>query len=192
MSRLLLSCLLIAATFAASAPAEAACPDSGSPSVEVCEYWNLLLMPALTSTVYLPGDAGGPWFGAGVEVALLTWADNGPGRGPSQGRVFLDIGGLGSAEDGTGAMFLFRAGASLSFEGNASRTWLIPYYGAAIGGLDEKNIDFAGFVEAQGGLHLWYTPQVVVDVEGGYLLPFSQVDRLSGPRAQLTAAVAWW
>ena len=52
--------------------------------------------------MYAPNEAGGPWYGGGVEAVLLAWSDNSAAFGPSQGRLRFDIGALG--ETGATAM----------------------------------------------------------------------------------------
>jgi hypothetical protein len=177
-----------------SSPARAACPTTGSPDLSVCKYWSALLTPGVFGVVYAPaGDAAlGSWYGGAVRLSLYTWSDNAVAFGPSQGKFYLDVGLLGSGADGTGAMSLFRSGFHLSFEGNASRTWLIPYYGGALGRVAERTLEVNWFAEAVVGVHALYTRNLRIDVEAGYALPFSEVDDMRGLMAQVAASFTLW
>lgn len=176
-----------------SGTAHAKCPESGSPDRSVCQYWSALLTPGVFGLAYVPGDGAlGPWYGGGVRLAVYTWSDNAVAFGPSQGKFLLDFGLLGSGADDTGTMALFRAGFHLSIEGNASRSWLIPYYGGNLGRLSEDTLEVNWFAEAVLGVHALYLQNVRIDVEGGYVLPFSEIDVMRGPMVQLSAAVLLW
>lgn len=177
-----------------SGPAHAKCPASGSPDRTVCRYWSALLAPGLIGVAYVPaGDAAlGPWYGGAARLSLYTWSDNNVAFGPSQGKFFLDFGLLRSGDDAAATMSLFRSGFHLSIEGNASRTWLIPYYGGSLGRVAEDTLEVSWFAEAVLGVHALYTRNLRIDVEGGYLLPFSEVDVMRGPMVQIAASVTLW
>lgn len=195
MYRSLITLALVLVTLAtlATGTAHARCPASGSPDRSVCKYWSALLTPGVFGLAYVPGDGAlGPWYGGGVRLALYTWSDNAVAFGPSQGKFFLDFGLLGSGEDDTGTMALFRGGFHLSVEGNASRSWLIPYYGGNLGRLSERTIEVNWFAEAVLGVHALYLQNIRIDVEGGYVLPFSEVDVMRGPMVQVSAGFLLW
>ncbi|MCG8425154.1 MAG: hypothetical protein MJE77_45320 [Proteobacteria bacterium] len=185
---------LLASFFLAESSARAECPTSGSPSRAVCKYSNSIFMPSAAGRIYLPGDdAGmGPWYGGGVQLILFTWSDNSDRFGPGQGKFFFDMGILSSGEDGSGQMVMYRGGANLSLERNASRNWLIPFFGFSIGGLHEKNLKRHGFVEGLLGVYVFYTANMILGIEGGYLFPFSDADSLAGFASQATLSVSLW
>jgi hypothetical protein len=192
MYRLIVALALVLGPLAAGT-AHAKCPASGSPDRSVCKYWSALLTPGVFGLAYVPGDGAlGPWYGGGVRLSLYTWSDNAVAFGPSQGKFFLDFGLLGSGEDDTATMALFRAGFHLSVEGNASRTWLIPYYGGNLGRLSEETLEVNWFAEAVLGVHALYQQNVRIDVEGGYVLPFSEIDVMKGFMAQISASFTLW
>lgn len=204
MYRLIIALALVLGALGTLVPgtAHAACPASGSPDRSVCKYWSALLTPGVFGLAYVPGDgpsapspgtyALGPWYGGGVRLSVYTWSDNAVAFGPSQGKFFLDLGLLGSGEDDTGTMALFRGGFHLSVEGNASRSWLIPYYGGTLGRLSERTLEVNWFAEAVLGVHLLYQQNVRIDLEGGYVVPFSEIDVMKGVMAQLSASVTLW
>lgn len=183
-------CVVVTGMGAATAGAQ--CPRSGSPSREVCKYSNAILMPSVAGHLYAPSDAMGTWLGGGVQIVLFTWSDNSDRFGPGQGKIFFDIGALSSSEDGAGTMVKYRGGANVSFERNASRSWVIPYFGATVGGMHEDTLGRRAFIEGLLGAHLWYTANVIFDVEGGYLFPFKDADDLAGVTAQATLSVSLW
>jgi hypothetical protein len=177
--------------FASSARAE--CPDSGTPD-SACETLTSVLAPSAAFAAYFPrSGALGPWVGGGAELVFFTWSNNSNSFGPGQGKLRFDVEGLAStAPGGAPAMVLYRGGAVLSFEGNASRNFLIPYWGASIGGMHQATLGGHGFVDADLGLYLLYTRHVILDAEGAFVFPFKDFEPLAGLKTQLTASFALW
>lgn len=174
----------------AAARASARCPKE-DPGDTVCEPLVSMLMPSVAGVAYFPSGAGGPYMGGGVELSLLSWASNNDAFGPSHGRIRANVAYLASPETDH-RVLLYRFGGVVSFEGNASRRFLIPYWGASVGGLWATDFGQRAIADASVGMFLLYTRDFVLDAEGGVVLPFTAVDKLLGPRAQLTAAVALW
>lgn len=183
--------VLAAAGFVLLAPAAASatCPRD-KPGDPVCDPYVTLLMPTATAVAWFPQHAGGAYFGGGVELGLVSWSSNNDGYGPSHGRFYASAAVLESTQSRRAV--LYRLGAVVSFEGNASRRFLIPHFGAAIGGLWETVLRSRPAVDASLGLYVVHTRRFVLDAEGGLVLPLSAVDELFGPRAQLTASFALW
>ena len=132
--------------------------------------------------------------GGGVEMALFSWASNNNAYGPSHGRFFAGAAILGNLDGGDLARraVYYRFGGVVSFEGNASRRFLIPHFSAALGGLWEAHLRNNTLLDASIGAFLVHTRRFVLDAEGGVVFPFSAVDELFGPRVQLTASFALW
>ena len=177
---------------AGATTAHADCPRPGAPADDLCRPWSALLLPTVVGTVYAPSEALGPWIGGGLEVVLFAWSDSSPAFGPSQGKLRFDIGLLGSSHDGAGTMVMYRGGAQVSLERNASRRWLIPYVAADLGGLWTDALGGRGFVDGGVGIYLWHARGLVVDIEGAWVLPFSHPDQLAGPRTQLELSFSLW
>ena len=173
-----------------STPARAGGCPRALPGDPVCDPYVAILRPTAAAVAWFPRQAGGAYFGGGVELGLLSWSSNNDGFGPSHGRFYLSGAYLASTEKRRAV--LYRIGGVVSFEGNASRRFLIPHFGAAIGGLWESQLGGAPAFDASLGLYLVHTRRFVLDAEGGVVLPFSKVDQLVGPRAQLTASFALW
>lgn len=174
---------------ALAAPASARCPNE-APEDPACEPISSALMPSLAGVAYFPRGGLDPYFGAGVEFAAISWSNNNDAFGPSQGTVRLGVAYLRASDQRE--MLLYRLGWAVSFEGNASRRFLIPYWGGGLGALWETAIGNRALAEAALGLYLFYGRQVVVDAQGAMVLPFTAVDKLLAPKAQLTASFALW
>jgi hypothetical protein len=185
--------LTLAGLLAATAPAVAECPTT--PDDPVCKPWGALLVPTAIGVMYAPNRLGGTWYGAGVEAAM-AWADNTPAAGPSHGKIRFDVAALGDTGGGAmapgGAMAMYRAGAQVSFERNASRAWGIPYFDADVGGLWTSATGSRLFADGGVGVYVYARRGTIVDVEVDGLLPFSNPSELAGVRAQLALSYALW
>lgn len=182
----------IAVGIALGSSAHASCPDDGSPDRSVCRPVTSLLVPTVIGIGYFPGGAMGSWYGGGVEVVGLTWGDSSPAFGPSHGKLRFDVGLLRSTTDGAGTMVQYRGGVQVSFEKNPSRSWLIPYFSVDLGALWVRGPGTEAFTGAGAGAYLYYSARLVVDVGGGWILPFSDVELLHGPTAHAAVSVALW
>jgi hypothetical protein len=172
-----------------AAPALAACPHE-HPGDPVCDPYVAMLMPTVHGVAWFPRAAGGDYFGGGVEIGFVSWSSNNDRYGPSQGRFYAGVSVLESTQ--ARRAVLYRLGGVVSFEGNASRRFMIPHFGAAIGGLWETKLGSHPAFDASLGLWIVHTRRFVLDAEGGAVLPFTSVDELVGGRAQLTASFAFW
>lgn len=189
MRSLVAPCLLLAA-LAATAHADGPCPRVTAPHDPVCRPFAAMLLPTAFAGIYQPRGDLGTWMGGGIEAVLPAWSDNSPAFGPSQGKVRFDVGLYRSTKDGMGLMTTYRGGAQVSFERNASRAWLIPYFAADVGG--QWRDGHHGFVDGGGGLYLLHRRSAIIDLEVTYQIPFSQTDDLSGLRMRLAASFALW
>jgi hypothetical protein len=181
--------LAVSIVLAAAAAARADCPTT--PDDRVCRPWTALLVPTAFGVIYAPHDDKGPWVGGGVEAAV-AWSDNSQAFGPSQGKLRFDIGALGSTQADQGAMAMYRGGAQVSFERNASREFLIPYFAADLGGLWTKQTGSHLLGDGGLGLYLLDRRAAIVDLEVDVVLPFSSAGELGGVRAQLAVSYALW
>lgn len=177
---------IVVCVLASASVAHAECPTT--PDDAVCRPWSALLLPTVFGVVYAPGDGSGPWYGGGVE-AVSAWSDNSTAYGPSQGKLRLGIAALHGA---TGSMAMYRGGAQVSFERNASRAWLIPYFDADVGGLWTSATGSRAFVDGGVGVYIVHRRSLIVDLELDGLLPFTDPGKLGGLRTQLAASFALW
>ena len=181
--------IAIAAAVVSVRTARAECPTTVDDAL--CRPWTAFLLPTAFGVVYAPNNAAGPWYGGGLEL-VAAWSDNSQAFGPSQGKFRFDIAALASGTMGTGTMVMYRGGAQVSFERNASRSWLIPYFDADVGGLWTSGTGSRGFVDGGLGVYLWHARSLIVDLEVDGLLPYSQPSQLGGVRSQLAVSFALW
>jgi hypothetical protein len=178
-----------AASLLATEVASAKCPGE-NPTEPACEPIVSILMPSVNGATYIPnGDLGAYW-GAGVEADVFSWSHNNAAFGPSQGKIRATFDYMASTR--AKQLAFYDVGAIASFEGNASRRFLIPYWGVGFGGITETDYGTRLAANASLGLFFVYTRSFVLTGEGSYLLPFTQVENLRGAMARLTASFALW
>lgn len=178
------------ATLATSSLAIAA-PCSDGERRDECAERDIFLMPGVQGVFFAPKAGGDPFLGGGAQLAPLHWSHNNDRFGPSQGALFLEASIL-SSRSSDSSLAIYDVGFSLSFERNSSRRFLIPYFGTSLGGTIHQDLPAAAFAFPFGGLHLYWHENLVLNAEGGYHFPFSNVDEMRGPRAQLTARFSMW
>jgi hypothetical protein len=170
--------------------AYAGCPGE-NPQDPACEPVLSVMMPSVSGAGYVPnGNLGGYW-GAGIEADVFSWSHNNPAFGPSQGKLRVNVDYLKGSREGKNALF-YDLGMIVSFEGNASRRYLIPYAGFGFGGLTETDYGSRLAVDGSLGAFLVYTRHFVLTAEGSYFVPFTQVEALRGAMARMSASFALW
>jgi hypothetical protein len=183
-------CVVVCASLAlAGGTARAECPTA--PDDDVCRPWAAVLLPTAFAVMYAPNAHGAPCYGGGLE-AVTAWSDNSPAFGPSQGKLRFGAAVLRSEDASSGTMVMYRGGAQVSFERNASRRFLIPYFGVDLGALWTQQLGRRAFVDGGVGVYLVHRRALVIDLEVYGLLPFSDASQLGGARTQLSASFALW
>ena len=180
---------LLLAAAALPRVAHAKCPNE-APDDPSCEPIASLMMPSAALVGFFPRGGLEPYYGAGVEFAAFSWSNNNDAFGPSQGTLRLGVAYMRSGDKKE--MLLYRFGWITSFEGNASRRFLIPYFGGGVGALWDTDLGNRALAEAALGLYIFYGRDVVIDAQGAAVLPVTAVDKLLAPKAQLTASFALW
>jgi hypothetical protein len=170
--------------------------SSGSPPPtepdDECIERNIYWMPGAFGTIFYPHAKGvGPFYGGGVQFAPYQWSHNNDHFGPSQGSTFIQA-ALLTSPDQRGTLALFEIGATASFERNSSRRFLIPYFGATAGGITQSELGTNAYAYPFAGIHLYWHHNFMLDADGGYHFPFSDIDRTRGPRAALSARFSLW
>jgi hypothetical protein len=168
--------------------ARADCPTT--PDDSVCRPWTAVLLPTVFGVAYFR-QADGPWYGGGLE-AVTAWSDNSPAFGPSHGKLRFGVAVLGSTEMDAGTMVMYRGGAEVSFERNASRQFLIPYFAMDVGGMWMKTGGTRGFFDGGLGVYLLHRRSAIVDLEVAGLLPFRDASNFGGVRTQLAVSFSLW
>ncbi len=167
--------------------------DAAPPTLEddTCFERDIYFMPGAQAVTFVPAAKLGVFYGAGVQLAPLQISHNNDRFGPSQVSTIAQVSLLKSPRvDGT--MALFELGATASLERNSSRRWLIPYFGATFGGLTQADLGTSAYAYALGGVHLYWHHNLMLDAEGGYHFPFEDVDRVRGPRGQISMRFSLW
>jgi hypothetical protein len=182
----------VAAIGLAEGTARAECPTT--PDDAVCRPWSAMLLPTAFAAVYAPHGMS-TFYGGGLEAVLLAWSDNSDAYGPSQGRLRIDVAYLTTSQRSamtTGGMAMYRGGAQLAFERNASRSYGIPYFAADIGGLWSDATGRRWYVDGGVGLYLVHRRNVIIDLEVTGVLPFRDPGTLGGVRSRLGLSFALW
>ena len=65
-------------------------------------------------------------------------------------------------------------------------------FGATFGGLTQADLGTSAYAYALGGVHLYWHHNLMLDAEGGYHFPFEDVDRVRGPRGQISMRFSLW
>jgi hypothetical protein len=190
VARALAAFAALAITGVAEDASAARCPDA-EPDDPACEVLTSVMMPSVAAVAYFPRGGLHPYVGPGVEFAALSWSSNNDAFGPSQGAVRFGVAYMPSSEEKR-AILLYRLGWVVSFEGNASRRFLIPYWGGGIGALWETELGTRALAEASLGTYIFYGRGFTLDAAATAVLPFTAVDTLLAPKVQLTASFSLW
>ncbi|MCC6647147.1 MAG: hypothetical protein IT374_16435 [Polyangiaceae bacterium] len=155
------------------------------------EEWESGFLPGLGYTGYAPAS-GAYAQGPRVEIVFFSWIHRNDNRGPSHGRISLDL-DLMFPKEGK-SVFAPALALDLSFERNPQRRFLIPTFGLATGALLPTGRTGAATLTPTLGLHLYASPNVFVHAEGGYLLPLrtSVFDDYRGARGGLVVDFTMW
>jgi hypothetical protein len=89
-------------------------------------------------------------------------------------------------------MVQYRLGTQLSFERNASRSYMIPSFTFDLGGLFTSSTRTRWFADAGAGVYLLQKRSMIVDAEVTYVIPFKDPEVLAGVRARVAVSVALW
>lgn len=181
-----LACLL-GAPLAFAGPCE---KDEEHPDAE-CREYETYLMPGGQGALYKAAGVQGPYLGGGFRLDAVRWSHQNSDFGPAEGSVFFQASLLRSSSS-EHTLGIYEGGITLSFERNPNRRFLIPYFGFTTGGMFAEDMPKSGFVQPLAGLQLYSHPHVVADVQGGYVFPTDDVDRLQGFRVQATLRFHAW
>lgn len=200
---------LLVLAFAAlvASEARAKCPNE-APAEPACVPLASWALPTVHGDLLIPSTSAryaSAFVGAGADFTVLSWSNNVDSFGPSQGGLRVGASVLRGVGEGASpgssdvSLITYRASTVVSFEGNASRRFLIPTFGTAIGGLWVRGQgpgvareSARAAAEASLGLYVLYTRHVVVDAQGGVFVPLSSSQALFGPKAQLTVSFSLW
>ncbi len=165
-----------------------------SQRVIVEEEWETFLMPGATYSTWMPvaADEFGIFHGPSAELLIAGWIHRTENRGPSHGRIYLDLGLIGSTKRHLSKAVQTSLGFDLSFERNPTRRYLVPYFGLEGGYFFQTQIDETAWLVPFLGIRAWGDRNLFVNLHGGYLFPTEQVDRLRGYYARLGIDASLW
>jgi len=181
-----MACLL-GASSALAGPCE---KDEEHPDAE-CHSYETFMMPGGQAALYKPAGVEAPYFGGGFRIDAVRWSHHNDDFGPAEGSLFIQASLLRSPSS-ENTLGIYEGGITLSFERNPNRRYLIPYFGMTTGGMFAEDMPKSGFIQPLAGLHLFSHPNVVADVQGGYMFPTDDVDRLQGVRVQASVRFHAW
>jgi hypothetical protein len=165
--------------------------------IVVTEEWETFFMPGAQYSLLVPEarDQFGVLQGVSIEYLVAGWIHRNENRGPSHGRFYIDIDLMRSTVT-SDLGIIYSMGMTLSFERNPKRQFLIPYFGVELGGIYQKpetgDQVHAAQVNPLGGISLFASQNLFVNVTAGYMVPFSHMEQLRGFRAKAGLNFSFW
>lgn len=165
--------------------------DAATIKVLVEEEWSSGFLPGAGYTAYAP-NTGEFAQGPRLEIVFFSWIHRNDNRGPSHGRLALDLDLLFPKKGKS--VFAPALAFDLSFERNPQRRFLIPTFGLSSGAILPTGRSGAASVTPTLGLHLYASPNIFVHAEGGYVLPLRPTvfDEYRGARGALVVDFTMW
>jgi hypothetical protein len=166
--------------------------------VTVEEKWDSYFMPGLQYTMLNPAarSTWGTFHGVSAEILFASWIHRNENRGPSHGRVYLDMDVLRSTNSERAGAFDLNFGFDLSIERNPYRQFLIPYFGLKTGAFIQKDLPKGSLWQLTPllGIYLYADKNLFVNASCGYFLPVSAAafDELRGLRATVGLNFSLW
>jgi hypothetical protein len=163
-------------------------------TLRVQEEWESWFLPGVQYVGYFPaaGSRAGHFNGAAFELVIGSWVHQTEARGPSHGRVYLDLALLQPDRSGAERAFAYALGLDLSIERNPWRRWLIPIFGIEVGGFHQRELGSFFTTTPFVGAHLYAARNVFVTVSGGYVFPGRDIDQLGGWRVRAGVNAVLW
>jgi hypothetical protein len=162
--------------------------------ITVSDEWSSAFIPGVALSLYYPSDNKNLsiFKGAAVNYLLYSWIHRNENRGPSHGNLYAKLDVLTSDIEGTDNIFLYNMGLLLSFERNASRDFLVPFFGLEIGGMLQKKISNIFIFTPIVGAWIYTDPNLNIGINAGYLMPTNHFDEYKGLRANLNVNFSMW
>ncbi len=167
--------------------------ELSSDSASSRHRWQSFLLPGGGYSVYTPRDGSiGTFHGVTLEMLIAAWIHRTNNRGPSHGRLYVNAELTNSTRGESPIMFTYNFGTSLSFERNPTRLWLIPFYGVDLGGIIHDDLGTHFQTTPHAGVHVFSSPNLFVNVRGGYRLVPGELERLGGFHGAATLDFSVW
>lgn len=163
-------------------------------TLKVQEEWESWLLPGVQYVGYFPAarDRVGSFNGAAFELVVGSWVHQTDARGPSHGRVYVDLALLDSDRAGAERAFAYTLGLDLSIERNPWRRYLIPIFGVEVGGFHQRETGSFFMTTPFVGAHIFSARNVFVTVTGGYVFSGRDIDELGGWRVRAGVNAVLW
>ncbi|MBI2390186.1 MAG: hypothetical protein HYV09_11410 [Deltaproteobacteria bacterium] len=171
---------------------------SKSLHLTVEDNWRSYFMPGASYSTLLPVGRGtwGTFQGVSAEILIASWIHRNENRGPSHGRVYLDMDVLRSTRAQTSAAFDLSGGFDLSIERNPIRHWMLPFFGMKTGAFIQKDLEKGSVwhVTPLAGAYLWADKNLFLVASAGYMMPISarHFDELRGLRVNVGLNFSLW
>lgn len=165
-----------------------------APSDSSASEVDFYFQPGIGYSLYVPGDQStfGVFQGVQLELNIASWIHKNENRGPSHGRFYVKAEILPSTRPDVSQLFLYSLGTTLTFERNPKRNWLLPLFGFELGGLNQDEMGSAFQSSVFGGVHLWASPNLFVNLTAGYLLVPKQMKALAGFHGGVSVDFSLW
>lgn len=168
--------------------------------IELEDDWKSFFMPGASFSMLQPVDKGawGTFSGVSTEILIASWIHRNENRGPSHGRVYLDMDILRSSRAGTASAFDLAMGFDLSLERNPTRHFLLPFFGMKTGTFIQKDLEegrsTVWHLTPLAGAYLWADKNLFITASAGYMLPVSaaRFEDLRGLRANVGLNFSLW
>ena len=173
------------------------------------DSWESYTYPGLHLTAWFPNDMDdyGVLVGWSIQWGGYTWVTRRDSFGPSHGRLYLRFDMMESTQADAKSALGGSLGAEFSFERNARRHWLIPYFGLESGLMvgsgkyrrgdctdDSCATKIGALFTATPffGVYLWASRRIRVTASAGYMMPAQDFGDMSGWRVWLGANLQLW
>lgn len=162
--------------------------------VRIVDDWTSGFIPNVGFSYYAPKNKAdlGSFKGGNIQFDWVSWAHHNDNKGPSHGKFYLRFDYMESDKDTLGVACKFGLGFQVSFERNANRSFLIPYYGLEISGMSQRETGSLFLFNPQVGLWCFSNRNINISATCGYLLPTKKVDDCSGLFASVSLGFTLW
>lgn len=170
-----IACLLIVGLISISAFSQT---DNSKKS----ESWDSWFMPGGGYRTYFQKGQNPSQPYHGYMVDFVIYADGNVAtymKTPARMKFYSNLSILSSSRAEASDIFMLGVGANCAFEANISRKFLIPYFGAEVGGIFEKNFSSMQITPV-AGVQIYSNQKIIWSLQGGYLYSLKQFNDYSG------------
>jgi hypothetical protein len=150
-------------------------------------------MPGLAYTVYAPAahDSIGNYSGICIDYLFYAQVHQNDDYGPSHIRFYGKISILKSDKGKQTNLLMYNLGLDMSIERNPKRNYLIPFFGAELGGISKKQFTTLA-ITPTAGIYLLSKKNIFINLYGGYVYTTREFETYKGFMAQAGLNFALW